>query len=55
MAAMATESDIIPLLEEWDINPGVSSQVYQLPKDCKQLQEANLWLDNMPLMSMGGF
>ena len=55
MAVMATESDIIPPLEEWDINLEVSGQVYQLTKDCKQLQEANLWLDTMPLISMGGF
>ena len=55
MVAMVSKSDVIPLLEEWDINLEVSSQVYQLPKDCKQLQEANLWLDNAPLMSMGGF
>ena len=54
MAVMATKSDVIPPLEEWDINLEVSSQVYQLLKDCKQLQEANLWLDYMPLMSMGG-
>ena len=55
MVVMASKSDVIPPLEEWDINLEVSSQVYQLPKDCKQLQEANLWLDNVPLMSMGGF
>ena len=28
MAAMATKSDVIPPLEEWDINLEVSSQVY---------------------------
>ena len=27
-AVMATESDVIPLLEEWDINLEVSGQVY---------------------------
>ena len=42
MAVMASKSDVIPPLEEWDINLEVSSQVYQRPKDCKQLQEANL-------------
>ena len=52
---MATKSDVIPPLEEWDIDLEVSSQVYYLLKDGKQLQEANFWLDNMPLMSMGGF
>ena len=55
MAVMASKSDVIPPLEEWDINLEVSDQVYQLPKDRKQLREANLWLDNVPLLSMGGF
>ena len=55
MAVMAIKSDVIPPLEERDINLDVSSQVYQLLKDGKQLQEVNLWLDNMPLMSMRGF
>ena len=30
MAAMSTKSDVIPPLEEWDINLEVSSQVYYL-------------------------
>ena len=55
MAAMATKSDVIPSLEEWDINLEVSSKVYQLLKGFKQLRDANLWLDNTSLMSMGGF
>ena len=55
MAVMATKSDVIPPLEEWDINLEVSSQVYQLRKGFKQLRDTNLWLDNMSLMSMGGF
>ena len=55
MVVMLIKSDVIPPLEEWDINLEVSSQVYWLPKDCKQLQEVNLQLDNAPLMSMGGF
>ena len=42
MAVIASKSDIIPPLEEWDINLEVSIQVYQLPKDCKQLQQENL-------------
>ena len=42
MVGMVSKSDVIPLLEEWDINLEVSGQVYQLPKDCKQLQETNL-------------
>ena len=55
MVAMATKSDIIPPLEEWNINLEVSSQVYELLKGFKQLQDVNLWLDNTSLMSMGGF
>ena len=55
MAAMATKSDVTPSIEEWDINLEVSSQVYHLLKGFKQLQEVNLWLDNMSLMSMGVF
>ena len=39
---MVSKSDIISPLEEWDINLEVSNQVYQLPKDSKQLQEVNL-------------
>ena len=42
MAEIAIKSDIIPPLEEWDVDLGVSSQVYLLPKDCKQLQEVDL-------------
>ena len=42
MADTVTESQVIPLLAEWDVDPEASSQVYWLPKDCKQLQEANL-------------
>ena len=42
MADIATESPVIPPLEEWDVDLEVSSQVYLLPKDCKQLQEASL-------------
>ena len=55
MAAMATKLDVIPPLEEWDINLEVSSQVYELLKSFKQLRDTNLWLDNTSLMSMGGF
>ena len=55
MAAMATKSDVIPLLEEWDINLEVSGQVYKLAQDCKKLKEMNLWLDTMPTKSLGGF
>ena len=55
MATMAINLDTIPPIEEWDLNLPVSNQVYQLLKDGKQLQEARLWPDDMPLRSMGGF
>ena len=55
MAVMATKLDVIPPLEEWDINLEVSNQVYQLLKGFKQLQDVNLWFDNTSLSSMGGF
>ena len=42
MAAMATKLDVIPPLEEWDINLEVGSQVYQLLKGFKQLRDVNL-------------
>ena len=41
MVEIEIKSDIIPLLEEWDVDLEVSSRVYLLPKDCKQLQEVN--------------
>ena len=54
MVVMATKLDVIPPLEEWDINLEVSSQVYQLLKGFKQLRDVNLWFDNTSLSSMGG-
>ena len=42
MAAMATKLDVLPPLEEWDINPEVGSQVYQLLKGFKQLWDVQL-------------
>ena len=42
MVDIAIKSDVIPLLEEWDVDLEVSSRVYLLPEDCKQLQEVNL-------------
>ena len=42
MADIATESPVIPPLTEWDVDLEVSSRVYLLPKDSKQLQEVNL-------------
>ena len=42
MADIATKSQVLPPLEEWDVDPEVSSLVYYPPKGCKQLQEVNL-------------
>ena len=55
MAAMATKFDVLPPLEEWDINLEVCSQVYQLLKGFKQLRDVTLWSDNPSLSNMGGF
>ena len=55
MVAIATKIDVLPPLEEWVINLEVSSQVYQLLKGFKQLQDVTLWSDNMSLSSIGGF
>ena len=55
MAVMATKFDVLPPLEEWDINLEVSSQVYRLLKGFKQLRDVTLWSDNMSLSNMGGF
>ena len=55
MATMATKLDVLPPLEEWDINLEVSSQVYQLLKGFKQLWDVTLWSDNTSLSNMGGF
>ena len=42
MADTTTESEVIQVITEWDLDLEVGSQVYQLPKDRKQPQEANL-------------
>ena len=42
MAVMATKFDVLPPLEEWDINLEVSRQVYQLLKGFKQLWDVTL-------------
>ena len=55
MAAMATKFDVLPPLEEWDINLEVSSQVYQLLKGFKQLRDKTLWSENTSLSHTGGF
>ena len=52
---MTTKFDVLPPLEEWDINLEVGSQIYQLPKGFKQLWDMYLWADNMSLSNMGGF
>ena len=55
MAAMTTQFDVLPPLEEWDLNLEVGSQVYQLLKGFKQLQKVTLWPDTMSSLHMGGF
>ena len=55
MAVMATKFDVLPPLEEWDINLEVGSQVYQLLKGFKQLWDETLWSDNTSLSHTGGF
>ena len=55
MAAVTTKFDVLPPLEEWDINLEVGSQVYQLLKGFKQLRDETLWSDNTSLMHTGGF
>ena len=55
MVVMATKFDVLPSLEEWDINLEVGSQVYQLLKGFKQLWDMTLWSDNTSLLNMGGF
>ena len=55
MAVMATQFDVFPPLEEWDLNLEVGSQVYQLLKGFKQLQKVTLWSHTMSSLHMGGF
>ena len=55
MVVMATKFDVLPPMEEWDINLEVGSQVYQLLKGFKQLRDMTLWSDNTSLLHMGGF
>ena len=55
MAVMVTQFDVLPPLEEWDINLEVGSQVYQLLKGFKQLQKVTLWSDTTSSSHMGGF
>ena len=55
MAVMTTQFDVLPPLEEWDLNLEVGSQVYQLLKGFKQLQKMTLWSDTTSSLHMGGF
>ena len=55
MVMMTTKFDVLPPLEECDINLEVGSPVYQLLKGFKQLQDMYLWADNTSLSNMGGF
>ena len=55
MVVMTTKFEVLPPLEEWDINLEVGSQVYQLLKGFKQLRDVYLWADNTSLLNMGGF
>ena len=55
MTGMPTQFEVLPPLEEWHINLEVGSQVYQLLKGFKQLQEATLLPDTMSSSHMGGF
>ena len=55
MAVMTTQFDVLPPLEEWDLNLEVGSQVYQLLKGFKQLQKVALWPETMSSLHMGGF
>ena len=48
-------NEVLPPIEEWDMNLEVGSQVYQSLKDFKQLEDMYLWADNTPLLNMGGF
>ena len=52
---MATKLDVIPPLEEWDINLVVSSQVYQLLKGFKQLEMRLCGLTICPYRTWEGF
>ena len=52
---MATKFDVLPPLEEWDINLEVGSQVYQLLTGFKQLWEVILLSGNTSLLHIGGF
>ena len=55
MVGMTTQFDVLPPIQEWDINLEVGSQVYQLLKGFEQLQKPILWPDTTSSLHMGGF
>ena len=55
MAGITTKLEVLPPLEEWNLNLEVGSQVYELLEGLKQLQKATLWPDTMSLLHRGGF
>ena len=55
MVGMVTQFDVLPPLEELDINLEVGSQGYQLLKGFKQLQKVTLWPDTTSSPHTGGF
>ena len=55
MVGVTTKFEVLPPLEEWDLDLEVSSQVYQLLEGFKQLQKATLWPATTSLLHRGGF
>ena len=55
MVVVTIKFDVLPPLEEWDIDWEVGNQVYQLLKGFKQLRGVSLWPDTMSTLHLGGF
>ena len=55
MAGMPTQFEVLPPLEEWQIDLEVGSQVYQLLKGFKLLWKATPQPDTTSSLYMGGF
>ena len=55
MAVETTKFDVLPPIEERDVNLEVGSQVYQSLKGFKHLPRVPPWPDTMSLSHMGGF
>ena len=55
MVTVTAKFDVLPPLEEWDIDLEVGSQVYQLLKSFKQLREVTLWPDTTSSLQWEGF